>query len=284
MPSFVSPFGAFGTRFKIDKARQKEWLKNPTLGKRDMRPPGIARAPGIATCDLQAIPGDAMPVLREHETRAVPPVRRAQRRTRPGIEAGSASPTADAAWSPAAADGATGAPACPPLPSSLELLSLRDGADQLGAHVRVCSAANALSGMEGVPAYATVENEGGHVFAKLCRIGDGAVQRMPMCCLEVVDIGVRRVVIVPNNLDPSELTMEDVYIMELQDDALFWEMLGLARQATYRDVRDGKLASPRAPPCAKQQQSAGRRSDSLGTKLPVIPEVRCAEDHAVSHL
>jgi len=271
MPSLVSPFGAFGTRFKIDKARQKEWLKNPTLWERDMRPPGIA-----------------LPVLREHEMRAVPPVRRAQRRTRPGIEAGSASPTADAAWSPAAADGATGAPARPPLPSALELLSLRDGADQLGAHVRVCSAANALSGMEGVPAYATVENEGGHVFAKLCRIGDDAesdaIQRMPMCCLEVVDIGARRVVIVPNNLDPSELTMEDVYIMELQDDALFWEMLGLARQATYRDVRDGKLASPRAPPCAKQQQSAGRRSDSLGTRLPVIPEVRCAEDHAVSHL
>jgi hypothetical protein len=236
MPSVVSPFGAFGTRFKIGSARQREWLENPMLEERDMRPPGIVT-----------------PLLQqEHEMRP-------RRRPRP-------------AGSPLAGD-ATGT-----MPSARELLSLRDGKDQRGARVRVCSVADALAGEGGVPAYAAVENEGGRAFATLRRSGDGEVERMQMSCLEVVDFGAHRVLVVPKNLDPSDLTIEDLRILELEDAVLFWEMVGRERQATYRDVSNGKPASLRLRPCAKQQRSAERRSDSLWTRLPPIPEVFCAED------
>jgi len=180
------------------------------------------------------------------------------------------------AGSPLAGD-ATGT-----MPSARELLSLRDGKDQRGARVRVCSVADALAGEGGVPAYAAVENEGGRAFATLHRSGDGEVERMQMSCLEVVDFGAHRVLVVPKNLDPSDLTIEDLRILELEDAVLFWEMVGRERQATYRDVSNGKPASLRLRPCAKQQRSAERRSDSLWTRLPPIPEVFCAEAQKIA--
>ena len=87
--------------------------------------------------------------------------------------------------------------------------------------------------------------------------------------LELVDIGAGRVLIVPK-IEPSDLTMDRVGFLTLEDAEDFWDMVHRARTATHRGIGGGKLHSPWAPAAHRRRVDSPRR-------LPAIPEVPRAE-------
>jgi hypothetical protein len=140
--------------------------------------------------------------------------------------------------------------------------------------VRACLAHHALEGQLGAPAHATVEQTGGRAYLVLRRPGLGSVvAEMLLSGLELVDIGAGRVLIVPD-IEPSDLTMDGVGLLTLEDAEEFWDMVHRARTATHRDIWGGKLHSPRAP---WRSAPAHRRRVDSPRRLPAIPEVPRAE-------
>jgi len=219
-------FGAFGTRFKVDKARQREWLQNPALEERDVWP-----RVAIPLADI-AEPAD------QADYRASCP--------------------------------AVGSPRLGGTERALPSY-LGDPAAQRGAHVRACLAVNALEGRRGAQAYATVSDG----YLVLRRTNGDVLAQLRLCGLELVDIGERRIVIV-SVLAPTELTLEDLCILEMeeeQDFHAFWDMMP-ARRATCRDIQGDKLQSALARPIAEKLPTC---SDSRPSWLPTIPEVPRAE-------
>ena len=137
--------------------------------------------------------------------------------------------------------------------------------------VRVCLAHHALEGHLGRPAHASVEQTGGRAYLVLRRPGLGSVVAgMLLSGLELVDIGAGRVLIVPK-IEPSDLTMDRVGFLTLEDAEDFWDMVHRARTATHRDIQGGKLHSPWTP---STRAPAHRRRRM---RLPAIPEVPRAE-------
>jgi len=142
--------------------------------------------------------------------------------------------------------------------------------------VRVCLAHHALEGHLGRPAHASVEQTGGRAYLVLRRPGLGSVvAAMLLSGLELVGIGAGRVLIVPK-IEPSDLTMDGVGFLTLEDAKEFWDMVHLARTATHRDIWGGKLHSPWTP---STRAPAHRRRRM---RLPAIPEVPRAEAGAES--
>ena len=217
------PFGAFGTRFKVDKARQREWLQNPALDERDAWPAGIA----VPLADVA--------------------------RPRADQDADQASPCPS-----------------PPLHGTGTALpcSLGDCAAQRGARVRACSVVNALEGERGDRAYAAVED--GDLVLR--RTNGDVLARMRLSGLELVDIGERRVVIVPK-LAPTEIALDGLGLLEVEEEQDFWDMIPW-RRATHRNIRKAKPQSAYARPSAGKLP---KRLDSRRTRLPAIPEVPRAE-------
>jgi hypothetical protein len=137
--------------------------------------------------------------------------------------------------------------------------------------VRACLAHHALEGHLGRPAHASVEQTGGRAYLVLRRPGLGSVVAgMLLSGLELVDIGAGRVLIVPK-IEPSDLTMDRVGFLTLEDAEDFWDMVHRARTATHRDIQGGKLHSPWTPSTSAPAHRRQRR------ELPAIPEVPRAE-------
>ena len=115
----------------------------------------------------------------------------------------------------------------------------------MATRVRACLAHHALEGQLGAPAHVAFEKTG--CPAKLVLLqGNGDVMQMLLSDLELVDIGEGRILIVPD-IEPSELTLDDVCVLTLEDAEKFWEMVHRARTATHRDIWGDKLHSPWAP-------------------------------------
>jgi hypothetical protein len=228
MPSSASsPFGGFGTRFKVDNARQLEWLQNPVLDERTVWPMGM----------VTPLADDALPCRRP--------------RGRP-VAGGDQE---DDQASP-----------CPPPPvDGIREASPAPQGDHTTVRVRVCTVVDALEGEMGDWSYAAVEQDGCLVLR--CSEGD-VLARMPLRSLELVDIGERRVVIVPK-LEPTDLTLESLGLLVVEEEGHFWDMI-FSRRATYRDVQGGTLHSARAQPIIDKMS---RRVDSRRARLPPIPEV-----------
>jgi hypothetical protein len=96
---------------------------------------------------------------------------------------------------------------------------------------------------------------------------------MLLSVLELVDIGADRVLIVPN-LEPSELTMEMLGVLTLEDAEEFWGMVHRSRTSADRDTWSLKLHSPFA---RLTSTPARRRRVDSPMRLPAIPEVPRAE-------
>ena len=147
-----------------------------------------------------------------------------------------------------------------------------------GARVRACLAHHALEGKSGARMHAAIEQIGGHPHLVLRRAGSGAVDsEMFLRAFEFVDIGEGRVLIVPK-CEPSELTMEGVGILTLdepEDAEEFWCIVHLARTTAHRNIWKGKLHSPWAP--STTSAPAHRRRGDSPRKLPAILEVPRAE-------
>ena len=217
----------FGTRFKVDKARQLEWLQNPAVDERDVWPVSIV----TPLADV-AVPG-----------------------ARGKQEDDQASPRSSA-----------------PLDGTRNSSPSPKG-DRATVRVRACSAVDALEGKRGVRAYATVEQDRDLVLRlRHRRTEDDVLARMPLCGLELVDIGERRVVIVPR-LEPSRLALDGLFLLDVEDDKIFWGIIP-SQRATYRDVQGAKLQTAQARPIA---QELPRRVHSRRRRLPPIPEVPRAE-------
>jgi len=138
--------------------------------------------------------------------------------------------------------------------------------------VRACLAHHALEGHLGRPAHASVEQTGGRAYLVLRRPGLGSVVAgMLLSGLELVDIGAGRVLIVPK-IEPSDLTMDRVGFLTLEDAEDFWDMM--ARTATHMDIWGGTLRSLRGP---STSAPARRRRVGSPKRLPAIPEVPRAE-------
>jgi hypothetical protein len=142
-----------------------------------------------------------------------------------------------------------------------------------GLRVLACLAHQALEGQRGVLMHAAIDQTGGRAYLVLRAESGAAVAEMLLIGLELVDIGEGRVLIVPN-LKPSELTMDAVGFLTLEDAEEFWDMVHRARTATHRGIGGGKLRSPWAP--STSAPACRRRMDSL-RRLPAIPEVPRAE-------
>ena len=217
-----SPFGDCGTRFKVDKARQPEWLQSPVLDKRTWWPLGIVTP--LADIAVLRAGGD------QEDDQACP-------------------------CGPCPQPSVDGTRQASPTPQG----------DHAAVLVHMCCAVDALEGERGTLAYAAVEQDCYFVL----RRGEGDVlARMLLCCLELADIGERRVVVVPD-LEPAELTLDDVVLLEVEADQDFWGMIP-SRRATYRDVQGAKEQSKHTRSIAHQLP---RRVDSRRARLPPIPEV-----------
>ena len=195
-----SPFGEFGTRFKVHKAWQVQWLQNPALDERDVWPVGIA------------------------------------------------TPLADIAV-PHAGD-----------------------QEDVSVRARLVSVVDALEGERGARAYATVEQDR---YLVLRRSEGDVLAQMPLCSLDLVDIGERRVVIVPH-LEPAELDLDGLGLLQVEDEEGFWSMIP-SQRATYRNVQGAKEQSARARPIARHLP---RPAESSRRRLPPIPEIPRAEASA----
>ena len=142
------------------------------------------------------------------------------------------------------------------------------------ARVRACLAHLALEGHLGRPAYASVEQTGGRAYLVLRRPGLwSVVAAMLLSGLELVDIGAGRVLIVPK-IEPSDLTMDDVGFLTLEDAKGFCDMVHLARTATHMDIWGGTVHSLRGP---STSAPASRRRVDSPRRMPAIPEVPRAE-------
>ena len=229
----------FNTRFKVDRRRQSEWLADPEVRECDVWP-RRQRAPAEA----DARGGQPPPAAPAHQ-------RSADCMTTPPLPPPCA---------PACQSGRGCLPACPG----------SDGATEpRGARVRACLAHQALEGQRGVLMHAAIEQTGGRAYLVLRAESGAAVAEMRLIGLELVDVGEGRVLIVPD-LKPSELTMDAVGFLTLEDAEEFWGMVHRARTATHRGIGGGKLHSPWAP-------SAHRRRVDSPRRLPAIPEVPRAE-------
>jgi hypothetical protein len=156
----------------------------------------------------------------------------------------------------------------PPVDGTRQASPVHQGV-HAAVRVQMLWAVDALEGKGGTQAYAAVEQDGYLVL----RRGEGdALLRMPLCSLELVDIGERRVVIVPN-LEPTELTLDDLGLLEVETDLDFWGMIP-SRRATYRNVQGAKVQPEHTRPIAHQLP---RRVNSRRARLPPIPEVPRAE-------
>jgi hypothetical protein len=157
--------------------------------------------------------------------------------------------------------------------SSALLLTQR----RMATRVRACQAHHALEGQLGAPAHVAFEKTG--CPAKLVLLqGNGDVMQMLLSDLELVDIGEGRILIVPD-IEPSELTLDDVCVLTLEDAEKFWEMVHRAHTATHRDIWGDKLHSPWAP---STRAPAYRRRVDSPRRLPAIPEVPRAEAACVA--
>jgi hypothetical protein len=146
----------------------------------------------------------------------------------------------------------------------------------MATRAHACMANRTLEGKRGAPVHVAIEKTG--CPAKLVLQGCGAVVQMLLSDLELVDIGEGRVLIVPD-LQPSELTLDDMCVLTLEDTEEFWTMVHRARTATHRDIWGDKLHSPWAP--STPAPAYRRRMDSP-KRLPAIPEVPRAEAACVS--
>jgi len=162
---------------------------------------------------------------------------------------------------PAHQPGGGGVPACPG----------SDGATAPhGARVCACLAHQALEGQRGVPMHAAFEQTGGRAYLVLRAESGAAVAQMLLSGLELVDVGEGRVLIVPD-LEPSELTMDAVGVLTLEDAKEFWDMVHRARRATHRGIGDHSPWAPSTSTPAHQRRVDSPRS------LPAVPEVPRAE-------
>ena len=234
----------FNTRFKVDRRQQREWLANPAVRECDVWPrPQCAPAEADAESDARDWqPPPAAPVhLRSADCMTTPPL--------------------PPPCAPACQSGKGCLPACPG----------SDGATEpRGARVRACLAHQALEGQRGVLMHAAIEQTGGRAYLVLRAESGAAVAQMLLSGLELVDVGEGRVLIVPD-LEPSELTMDAVGVLTLEDAKEFWDMVHRARRATHRGIGDHSPWAPSTSAPAHQRRVDSPRS------LPAVPEVPRAE-------
>jgi hypothetical protein len=87
----------------------------------------------------------------------------------------------------------------------------------MATRAHACMANRTLEGKRGAPVHVAIEKTGCPAkLAKLVLQGCGAVVQMLLSDLELVDIGEGRVLILPD-LQPSELTLDDVCVLTLED-------------------------------------------------------------------
>jgi hypothetical protein len=235
----------FNTRFKVDRRRQSEWLADPEVRECDVWP-----RPRRAPAEADARGGQPPPAAPAHQR------------------------SADCMTTPPPPQPPPRARACQPCGGGVPACPGSDGATAPhGTRVCACLAHQALEGQRGVPMHAAFEQTGGRAYLVLRAESGAAVAQMLLSGLELVDVGEGRVLIVPD-LEPSELTMDAVGVLTLEDAKEFWDMVHRARRAMHRGMGGGKLPSPWAPSTSAPAHQ--RRVDSLRS-LPAVPEVPRAE-------
>jgi hypothetical protein len=146
---------------------------------------------------------------------------------------------------------------------------------RMATRVRACLAHLALDGKRGKSMLAAIEHTDGRAYLVLRSARSReALSQMLLSGLELVDIGKDRVLVVPD-IEPSELTMDGVGFLTLEDPEEFWDMVHpSAVRVTHVDVWREKLHSTPVP---SQSAPADRRRVDSPRRLPGIPEVPRAE-------